>query len=507
MRLSRPDVFIGDLMEACFPVLGERAFSREKERNREGGEDASSARPPPPPPPRVALMNGPVITPMFDAAGFSLLGRDWGVSAELGSLGTFGAAMVPPLSLPQRALNLAHFLGNSLHDYFRMRPVVQGLQRRHGVPFRGDGRSSERQVRAARQRDALLVFQGDWAIDWPRPMPPATLVAGPVMPGPAGALPADLAAWLSDARAAGEKVVYAALGATFVLDAERSKGIVLALDRAAPSARLLVKLSEGDLPREAERELREELNSRPAAAAAGTAAEKTAGGGGGGPRRRGPERLRIVPWAPQNDLLGTPGAVALYVTHGGISSLSEAAYHGVPVVALPQGAEQPDNAAKVEHRGLGVGLRRGASAEELAAAVERVLSDEGGRFARAARAAAVRMRAGRPPAAAVVAAAIERVAIASGAFEDPLSDPGWRMPSLDQPWIARHCLDAGAVLLAAVVGAPLLLLWGIWCAVSRAALWIRRGRTKPLAVSSSSRPRRAGSNGASDAATEHVKLS
>ena len=194
-------------------------------------------------------------------------------------------------------------------------------------------------------------------------MPPATLVAGPVMPGPAAPLPKDLAAWIDGARAAGEKVVYAALGATFVRDPEKSKEIVRALDQAAPSARLLVKFSASDLPEDAERELREELNSKEMDAAGKKRGKSDL-------LRRGPERLRIVPWAPQNDLLGTPGAVSLYVTHGGISSLSEAAYHGVPVVALPQGAEQPDNAAKVEHRGLGVGLRRGASAAELAAAVK-----------------------------------------------------------------------------------------------------------------------------------------
>ena len=514
VRLSRPDVFVGDLMEACFPVLGERAFREGGER----GEDSSVVRPPPPPPPRVAFHNGPVITPMFDTAGFDLLGRDWGIPAQLASVPTFGTGLVPPFSLLQRSLNLANYLGSSGHDFFRMRPIVQGLHKRHGVPFRGDGRSSEQQIRAARQRDALLVFQGDWAIDWPRPMPPATLVAGPVMPGPAKALPADLAAWIEGAKAAGEKVVYAALGATFVLSPESSKDIVRALDRAAPEARILIKLSERDLPAEAERELREELNS------AGTG---TGTGTGGEPpqrRRRGPERLRVARWAPQNDLLGTPGAVALYVTHGGISSLSEAAYHGVPVVALPQGAEQPDNAAKVEHRGLGVGLRRGASPGELAAAVSRVLADEGGGFARAARAAAVRMRAGRAPAAAVVAAAIERVAVASGAFEEVgsspssasssstpplLPDPGWRMPSSDLPWVARHCLDAGVVLLAVAVGVPLLLLRGLWFAVSRASLSMTRsGGTKAFASSSgTSRPRRASSSGASAAAAEHIKLS
>lgn len=324
-RLFKPDVFIGDQMEACFTVLGERAFRR--------GGGGGGGPPSVPVPPRVAIHNGPVITPMFDAAGFDLLGRGWGIPSQVASAPTFGAGLVPPFSLRKRVLNLAHFLGMRAHDFFRMRPVSQALHRRHGVPFRGDGRSSKEEVLAARQRDALLVLQGDWALDWPRPMPPATLVAGPVMPGPARPLPKDLADWIEDAKARGERVVYAALGATIMLTPEKSKEIVRALDKAAPRARILVKFSEKDLPEEAERELREELNS----VAVVEEQERGKGGGEKGkPQRRGPERLRIVHWAPQNDLLGTPGAVSLYLTHGGISSLSEAAYHGVRVVALPQ---------------------------------------------------------------------------------------------------------------------------------------------------------------------------
>jgi len=491
-RLFKPDVFIGDLMESCFVVLGERAFS------------SSSSSPSIPIPPRVAIHNGPVITPMFDAAGFDLLGRGWGIPAQLASVPTFGAGLVPPFSLSKRVLNLAHFLGNSAHDYFRMRPVLHALHRRHGVPFKGDGRSSQREILAAKQRDALLVLQGDWAIDWPRPMPPATLVAGPVMPGPAKPLPEELRNWIEEAQKAKEQIIYTALGSTFQLTPDKSKEIVRALHKAAPRARIMIKLSDLDLPAEAERELREELSPD-----------------------RGPQRLLISKWLPQNDLLGAPGgAVSLYLTHGGISSLSEATYHGVPVVALPQGAEQPDNAAKAQQRGFGIGLRRGAGPEELAAAVAEVLEDKGGKFSAAARAAAVRMRAGRPPAAAVIAAAIERVAVASGAFErdssgssssssnsssisssisfsssPPLPDPGWRMLSADQPWAARHCLDAGAVLLAVVLGPPLLLLWGLRVAVSK-VLSLNDNKKKSSSSSSSSRSLRS-SNGAA----EHAKLS
>ena len=60
-------------------------------------------------------------------------------------------------------------------------------------------------------------------------------------------------------------------------------------------------------------------------------------------RCAGAEDLHVVPWLPQNDLLGHP-ATAAFPTHGGIHSLYEAVYHAVPMVVVPIGADQPDNA-------------------------------------------------------------------------------------------------------------------------------------------------------------------
>jgi len=60
-------------------------------------------------------------------------------------------------------------------------------------------------------------------------------------------------------------------------------------------------------------------------------------------RRAGAEDLHVVPWLPQNDLLGHP-ATRAFLTHGGIHSLYEAVYHAVPMVVVPIGADQPDNA-------------------------------------------------------------------------------------------------------------------------------------------------------------------
>ena len=44
--------------------------------------------------------------------------------------------------------------------------------------------------------------------------------------------------------------------------------------------------------------------------------------------------LQVSHWLPQNDVLGHQQTKA-FLSHCGANSLYEAAYHGVPIVALP----------------------------------------------------------------------------------------------------------------------------------------------------------------------------
>ncbi|XP_013389204.1 UDP-glucuronosyltransferase 1-8 [Lingula anatina] len=62
---------------------------------------------------------------------------------------------------------------------------------------------------------------------------------------------------------------------------------------------------------------------------------------------------KVLPWIPQNDLLGHPKA-RLFITHCGVSSSHEVLYHGVPVVAVPLFVDQFGHARKLVER-LGMG--------------------------------------------------------------------------------------------------------------------------------------------------------
>ncbi|XP_067885198.1 UDP-glucuronosyltransferase 3A1-like [Heterodontus francisci] len=86
--------------------------------------------------------------------------------------------------------------------------------------------------------------------------------------------------------------------------------------------------------------------------------------------------VKLVDWLPQNDLLGHPKA-RLLVTHGGLNSLMEAVYHGVPVIGIPLFGDQFDNMVRVEAKGLGLTIQASQlQARELSDAMATVIGDK-----------------------------------------------------------------------------------------------------------------------------------
>ena len=85
--------------------------------------------------------------------------------------------------------------------------------------------------------------------------------------------------------------------------------------------------------------------------------------------------IKPVAWLPQNDLLAHK-KLKLFVSHVGLNSLYEAAYYGVPVVAVPLFADQFDNALLLEDRGFGLSVNfRELTADQLYTTIQRVLND------------------------------------------------------------------------------------------------------------------------------------
>lgn len=85
-----------------------------------------------------------------------------------------------------------------------------------------------------------------------------------------------------------------------------------------------------------------------------------------------PTNFVVQAFVPQLDILQR---AALFITHGGMNSVSEALYYGVPLLAIPQSADQPWVARRIVQIGAGKMLHRSnvhsqvlrASADEILA--------------------------------------------------------------------------------------------------------------------------------------------
>lgn len=116
-----------------------------------------------------------------------------------------------------------------------------------------------------------------------------------------------------------------------------------------------------------------------------------------------PDNVAVVRSAPHGELL--KGA-ALFVTHAGHGSTLRPLMAGVPLLCLPMGRDQHDNAARVAHRGAGLTLPADAAPDHIAVAVRRLLDEPAFKAAAVALGAAIRAdQAARDAAAALEALA------------------------------------------------------------------------------------------------------
>jgi MGT family glycosyltransferase len=102
---------------------------------------------------------------------------------------------------------------------------------------------------------------------------------------------------------------------------------------------------------------------------------------------RAPSKIAIVASAPHSEVLKHANVV---VTHGGHGTVVRSLAAGVPLVVMPQGRDQADNAARVIARGAGVKIKATVDPDTIAAAVRHVLDDPSYREAAARLGQAIR---------------------------------------------------------------------------------------------------------------------
>ncbi|MFC0216554.1 macrolide family glycosyltransferase [Paenibacillus chartarius] len=85
-----------------------------------------------------------------------------------------------------------------------------------------------------------------------------------------------------------------------------------------------------------------------------------------------PQNFIVKNYVPQTDVLQY---AQLFITHGGMNSTHEALYYGVPLIVIPQSADQPIIAGQVAAIGAGISLQRQSlTANRLREAADHVRS-------------------------------------------------------------------------------------------------------------------------------------
>lgn len=84
-----------------------------------------------------------------------------------------------------------------------------------------------------------------------------------------------------------------------------------------------------------------------------------------------PKNFIVKNYVPQTEVLKY---TRLFITHGGMNSTNEGLYYGIPLIVIPQSADQPVIAQQVANLGAGIKLQmQGLTASQLRETVEHVL--------------------------------------------------------------------------------------------------------------------------------------
>ena len=86
-----------------------------------------------------------------------------------------------------------------------------------------------------------------------------------------------------------------------------------------------------------------------------------------------PDNVVVVKSAPHSQIFPMADLV---ITHAGHGTIMRSLQHGLPLICLPMGRDQDDNAVKIDYHGCGLKLKPGSGSEEIKNAVYKILGDK-----------------------------------------------------------------------------------------------------------------------------------
>ncbi|KAF5902231.1 2-hydroxyacylsphingosine 1-beta-galactosyltransferase [Clarias magur] len=251
-----------------------------------------------------------------------------GAPAPLSYVPEFNSLLTDRMTLVQRVANTVVYLASRIGVQLLVLPKYDRIMWRHAIQ---PPASMHELVQGSR----LWMLCTDLALEFPRPTLPHVVYVGGILTKPPSPLPQEFAAWVNDTDEHGFVVVSFGAGVKYLSD-DISYKLAGALSR---------------LP------------------------QKVIWRFSGVPPRNLGNNTKLVEWMPQNDLLGHKNTRA-FLSHGGLNSIYEAMYHGVPVVGVPLFGDHYDTMTRVQAKGMGIMLEwKKMSEEDLHKAMLNVLTD------------------------------------------------------------------------------------------------------------------------------------
>ncbi|XP_061102486.1 2-hydroxyacylsphingosine 1-beta-galactosyltransferase [Conger conger] len=251
-----------------------------------------------------------------------------GAPAPLSYVPEFNSLLTDKMSLLQRITNTAVYLVSRFGVQFLVLPKYDRIMKKHNV-------QPQVSMHELVQGSRLWMLCTDMALEFPRPTLPHVVYVGGILTQPPSPLPEEFLSWANSAEEKGFVLVSFGAGVKYLSD-DIAKKLAGALGRLPQK---VIWRFSGIVP--------SNLGNN----------------------------TKLVEWMPQNDLLGHPN-IRAFLSHGGLNSIYEAMYHGVPVVGVPLFGDHYDTMTRVEAKGMGIMLEwKRMSEEDLYQAMVKIMKD------------------------------------------------------------------------------------------------------------------------------------